>query len=232
MNRNKILIIEDDDDISELVRFNLEKDGFKVIGVSTGEAGLKRVRTDRPDLVILDLMLPGMDGLTVCRELRTSPATRDIPVVMLTARGEDIDVVAGLEVGADDYITKPFSPRVLTARVRALLRRRSAREETTDTKLIRRGDIEIDVARHEVKVGGKAIDLTTTEFKLLQFLAEHPGAVFSRYQLVDAVHGSDYPVTDRSVDVQIVGLRKKMKTGGDSVETVRGVGYRFKDSNR
>ena len=232
MRRFKILVVEDDEDIQELIRYNLEKDGFKVTGVAAGEAGLKRAASDSPDLIILDLMLPGMDGLSICRELRANPVTKAIPVAMLTARGEEVDVVAALEAGADDYIAKPFSPRVLTARIRAVLRRKDAVEKEPEVKHVRRGSLEIDVARHEVKVGGKAVALTASEFKILLFLAEHPGIVYSRYQLVDAVHGADYPVTDRSVDVQIVGLRKKLKAGSDCIETVRGVGYRFKDAVR
>ena len=175
-------------------------------------------------------MLPEVDGLEVCRTVKKDPQTANIPVVMLTAKGTEADIVAGLEMGADDYITKPFSPRVLMARVKAVLRRKDTPAET-DTRTIRVHDIEIDSGRHKVTINGKPVQLTTTEFSLLKFLASRPGWVFTRYQIVDAVHGSDYPVTDRSVDVQIVGLRKKLGNAGKYVETVRGVGYRFQEIN-
>jgi two-component system, OmpR family, alkaline phosphatase synthesis response regulator PhoP len=227
MQKERILVVEDDDDIAELIRYNLDKDGYRTSVVSTGESALKKVRSDPPSLVVLDLMLPGIDGLAVCREMRADPATRSIPILMLTARSSEADIVAGLEVGADDYVTKPFSPRVLLARIKARLRKGDggpAREET-----LKRGEIEINEARHVVAVKGKTVKLSHTEFKLLHFLAKRPGVVFSRYQIVDAVHGADYPVTDRSVDVQIVSLRKKLGPGGDYIETIRGVGYKFKD---
>ncbi len=230
MANERILVVEDDEDILELVRYNLNKEGYRVTCVSSGEAGLKKAKADPPDLVVLDLMLPGIDGLTVCRDLRANPVTKATPIVMLTAKTEEADVVAGLEVGADDYVVKPFSPRVLLARIRAVLRRKGEEAGTAPQKIIRRGEIAIDTARHEVTVKGKPVELTHTEFKLLIFLAERPGIVFDRNQLVDAVHGADYPVTDRSVDVQIVGLRKKLKSAGDCIETVRGAGYRFSET--
>jgi len=223
-----ILVVEDEDDIQELVRYNLEKEGYKVYCVATGERALKEVQTRKPDLVVLDLMLPGIDGLTVCREIRSMQSVGRTPIIMLTAKGEEADVVAGLEVGADDYVTKPFSPRILLARVRAVLRRRSG-DQPDGVDVLRRGPIEIDPARHHVLVNGKPVELTFTEFRVLQFLARRPGVVFTRYQIVDAVRGEDYPVTDRSVDVQIVGLRKKLGSYGSCIETVRGVGYRFKE---
>lgn len=232
MSREMILVIEDDDDISELVKYNLEKEGYRVSCAPSGEAGLGKIAASQPDLVILDLMLPAADGLTVCKDIRANPATKKLPVIMLTAKTEEVDMVTGLEVGADDYVTKPFSPRVLLARVRAVLRR--GHEETVKAapKIIKRGDIEIDPAKHEVRVKGRLVEATGTEFKLLQFLAERPGMVFNRDQIVDAVHGADYPVTDRSVDVQIVGLRKKLGSSSECIETVRGVGYRFHDGSR
>ena len=229
MAGERILVIEDDADIQELIRFNLEKDAYKVSCRGTAEEGLTSVAMKRPDLVLLDLMLPGMDGLTVCRRLRSDEKTRTLPVIMLTAKGSEADVVAGLELGADDYITKPFSPRVLLARVRAVLRRTDTGERGDDG-VIRRGEIEIDSLHHEVRLAGKPVDLTLTEFRVLEFLARRPGVVFTRYQIVDAVKGEDYPVTDRSVDVQIVGLRRKLKRYAKAVETVRGVGYRFSAS--
>ena len=173
-------------------------------------------------------MLPGLDGLEVCRLLKANPKTQHIPIVMLTAKGEESDIVTGLELGADDYITKPFSPKVLVARLRTVLRRKA--KETTDDEIpLKVRDIAIHPGRREVTVKGKPVTLTCTEFQLLHFLAKRPGWVFTRQQIVDAVRGEDYPVTDRSVDVQMVGLRKKLVSCGDSIETVRGVGYRFKE---
>ncbi len=226
MAQERILVVEDEEDIQELIRYNLEKESYRVTCAGSGEAALESVVKDIPDLVILDLMLPGIDGLSVCRELRASDRSRTVPVLMLTAKDDEADIVTGLELGADDYMTKPFSPRVLLARVRALLRRRAASPETGDT--IRRGGIEIDAGRHRVTIAGEVLDLTLTEFRVLEFLARRPGIVFTRYQIVDAVKGEDYPVTDRSVDVQIVGLRKKLGDDRDCIETVRGVGYRFR----
>jgi two-component system phosphate regulon response regulator PhoB len=224
----KILAVDDEEDILELVDYNLTKEGFRVIRVASGEKALELAKTERPDLIILDLMLPGVDGLEVCKHLRAERATSDIPIVMLTAKGEEADIVLGLELGADDYVTKPFSPRVLTARVRAVLRRRSKASADEDAP-IRIGGIEIHPGRHEVLVGGKPLRLTFTEFEILSFLARRPGWVFTRYQIVEAVRGGEYAVTDRSVDVQIVGLRKKLGKSGINIETVRGVGYRFKE---
>ena len=226
MARERILVVEDEKDIQELIRYNLEKEGYRVTCVATGEDAIKTCTTSPPDLVILDLMLPGIDGLTVCKEMRGQMRTKSVPIVMLTAKSEEVDVVTGLEVGADDYITKPFSPRVLLARIRAVLRRGTAENDTRS--VITRGDLVIDTLHHEVAVQGEPVNLTLTEFRVLEFLARRPGVVFSRYQIVDAVKGEDYPVTDRSVDVQIVGLRKKLGERSYYVETVRGVGYRFK----
>ncbi len=229
MAHEHILVVEDESDIQELIRYNLEKEGYKVSCVATGEAALRSAGATPPGLVILDLMLPGMDGLAVCKELRSQARTRSVPVVMLTAKGEEIDVVTGLEVGADDYVVKPFSPRILLARVRAVLRRRESDGEACP--VIRRGPVTIDATRHEVTLDGEPVTLTLTEFRVLEYLARRPGIVFSRYQIVDAVKGEDYPVTDRSVDVQIVGLRKKLGRFSDCIETVRGVGYRFRQDH-
>ncbi|NQT86145.1 response regulator [bacterium] len=228
MPKAHILAVDDEEDILELVAYNLMKDGYRVSCVTSGEAALAAAQTRPPDLILLDLMLPGVDGLEVCRLLKRDPATAHIPVVMLTAKGEESDIVAGLELGADDYVTKPFSPRVLAARVKAVLRR-GAEQAPEDTAVLRVHDIEICPGRHETLVAGQAVDLTHTEFRLLQFLARRPGWVFTRNQIIDAVHGVGYPVTDRSVDVQVVGLRKKLGESGELIETVRGVGYRFKD---
>lgn len=228
MAKEKILIVEDEEDIQELLRVNLAREGFVTESVLTGENALASIRNDRPDLVLLDIMLPGIGGLEICRRLKSDPALQTIPIVMLTARGEESDVVVGLELGADDYVTKPFSPRILMARIHAVLRRR-AREEVDDTEPLYRGDLVIDPVRYEVMIKDRKIDLTCTEFSVLHFLARKPGWVFTRQQIVDAVKGEDYPVTERSVDVQMVGLRKKMGPASDYIETVRGIGYRFKD---
>jgi two-component system phosphate regulon response regulator PhoB len=228
MAKKKILLIEDDEDIQELVSYHLGKEGFVVHVVGAGEAALESARKLTPDLILLDLMLPGIDGLQVCRNLRNDPKTRHIPIVMVTAKGEETDIVTGLEVGADDYLTKPFSPKVLIARIRNIMRRK-ARDITDDSSPITAHDIVIHPGRHEVLVKGKRVDLTFTEFRVLQFLARRPGWVYTRQQIVDAVRGEDYAVTDRSVDVQIVGLRRKLGSAGDCIETVRGVGYRFKE---
>jgi len=222
-----ILAIEDEEDILELVSFNLHKEGFQVRGAGTGEEALRLARAAPPDLILLDLMLPGIDGLDVCRILKRDVSTREIPIVMVTAKGEEADIVAGLELGADDYITKPFSPKVLLARVRAVLRRREV-VPGDDTAAIKAGNIVIDPGRRQVLVDDHPAALTFSEFQILLLLARRTGWVFTRYQIVDAVRGEDYAVTERSVDVHIAALRKKLGSAGDSIETVRGVGYRFK----
>lgn len=228
MSKKNILLIEDDEDIQELVAFHLGKEGYALNVESSGETALEAARKEIPDLILLDLMLPGIDGLQVCRALRGEPLTKHVPIVMLTAKGEEADIVTGLEVGADDYITKPFSPKVLVARIRNIMRRK-AREPADEQSQIIVHKMAIHPGRHEVLIEGKRIDLTYTEFRVLQFLARRPGWVYTRQQIVDAVRGEDYAVTDRSVDVQIVGLRKKLGEHGDYIETVRGVGYRFKE---
>ena len=228
MARKTVLVVDDERDIVELLEYNLSRNGYKVIGVGTGEEALKAARTELPDLVLLDLMLPGTDGLDVCKILRNDAKTAHIPIVMLTARGEEADVVTGLELGADDYVTKPFSPRVLLARVKAVLRRRAA-SESAEAESIKAHDLVIHPGRREVLLKGKPVELTNTEFRLLHFLARRPGWVFTRNQIIDGVRGEGYPVTDRSVDVQVTGLRKKLGSSGDYVETVRGVGYRFRE---
>jgi two-component system alkaline phosphatase synthesis response regulator PhoP len=228
MKKVHILIIDDEEDILELARYNLEREGYQVSCLDSGEEALEAVRENKPDLVLLDLMLPGLDGYEICKMMRRDEDTRHIPIVMLTAKGEESDIVTGLELGADDYITKPFSPKVLIARLRTVLRR-SKRHEEQKNAVISRHSIILDTARFEVKVHGTAIELTATEFHVLNFLMRHPGWVFTRSQIIDGVKGTDYPVTDRSVDVQIVGLRKKLGDAGDFIETVRGIGYRFKE---
>ena len=227
MTKKKILVVDDEEDILELVRYNLSREGYEVTCASSGEDGLKAARNELPDLIVLDLMLPGIDGLEVARILNGNNTTKNIPVIMLTAKGEEADIVTGLELGADDYITKPFSPRIMIARIRAVLRRKT--KEVDDEAVIRINDITLNPGRHEVLVNEEPVQLTFTEFGILNFLIRRPGWVFTRSQIVDAVKGDDYFVTDRSVDVQIVGLRKKLGSAGKNIETVRGVGYRFKE---
>jgi two-component system alkaline phosphatase synthesis response regulator PhoP len=233
MVKHSVLIVEDEEDIRELVRYNLLKEGYQVSGVASGEEALAAVGARPPDLILLDLMLPGLDGLRVCSRLKNDRQTASIPVVMLTAKGEESDIVRGLNMGADDYITKPFSPRVLLARVEAVLRRASAdrgRATTEDEReAIEIRELRIHPGRHEVLVRGKPVELTATEFKLLHLLARRAGWVFTRKQVLDGVHGDNYAITDRAVDVQIVGLRKKLGPMSQYIETVRGVGYRFKE---
>jgi two-component system phosphate regulon response regulator PhoB len=227
MTRTKVLVVDDEADIRELVRLNLAREGYEVLDCETGEQALGLVRSQKPDLVVLDLMLPGIDGLEVCRRLKADPGTARVRVVILTAKGEEADVVAGLELGADDYVVKPFSGKVLVARVRRLLRK--AVPSSEEQGVIRIHDLTIDPSRHEVWAQDKSVVLTRTEFNILRTLARRPGLVLSRYQIVDSVHGDDYPVTDRAIDVQIVSLRKKLGPCGKYIETVRGVGYRFQD---
>ncbi|OHB67632.1 MAG: DNA-binding response regulator [Planctomycetes bacterium RBG_13_63_9] len=228
MSRKNILVVEDEEEIQELVRYNLAKEGYLVTCTGSGEDALKKVRRHPTDLLLLDLMLPGLDGLEVCKILRSDPAARDLPIIILTAKGEEVDIVTGLELGADDYITKPFSPHVLVARVRAVLRRRAV-EPAGETSVIRIRNLVIHPGRHEVLVDAEPVTLTSTEFRVLHVLARRPGWVYTRLQISEAVHGADYPVTDRSVDVQIVALRKKLGDAGQYIQTVRGVGYRLKE---
>ena len=224
----RILVVDDDREIVRLVRTYLEKSNYEVLVAYDGEMALHILRRERPDLVLLDLMLPGRDGQDVTRVVRGDASLAAMPIIMLTARVEDHEKILGLELGADDYVTKPFSPRVLVARVRATLRRKvkDSPEEESPVKI---HNLEIHPGRREVLVEGKRVRLTFTEFAILNFLARRPGWVFTRFQIVDAVRGDDYPVTDRSVDVQIVGLRKKLGSAGKYIETVRGVGYRFQE---
>lgn len=225
---HRILVVDDEEDLLELVAYNLTKEGYAVTCVASGEEALHAARKQPPDLIVLDLMLPSVDGLEVCRRLKSNSKTRDIPIVMLTAKSEEGDMIVGLECGADDYIAKPFSPRVLGARIKALLRRKDAERQAALEQTIDVHELSIHPGRHEVTLAGQAVDLTYTEFALLQFLAKRPGWAYTRTQIVDAVKGEDYPVTERSVDVQVAGLRKKLGTFGSYIETVRGVGYRFR----
>jgi len=226
MPKQTVLAIDDEKDLIDLVRYNLEKEGYQVRSALDGETGLAMALRDRPDVVLVDLMLPGLDGLEVCRRLRADSRTASIPLIMLTAKSGESDRVVGLELGADDYITKPFSIRELTARVRALLRRAAGHQEPP--ALLRRGELAIDLERCEASCGGKPVELTATEFRLLHFLASHPGRVFSRAELIDHVLGRGVEVIDRTIDVHVMALRKKLGKHGELVETVRGFGYRFR----
>ena len=233
MVRQSVLVVEDEEDIRELVSYNLLKEGYQVDGVASGEDALTAVESKSPDIILLDIMLPGLNGLKVCRTLKDNPKFESVPIIMLTAKGEEADIVAGLNMGADDYVTKPFSPKVLLARVQAVLRRaeteREVSQQEQESEVVEIRDLLIHPGRHEVSVFGKLVELTATEFKLLHFLIQRPGWVFTRQQILDAVHGDNYAITDRAVDVQIVGLRRKLGSAGNYIETVRGVGYRFKE---
>jgi len=228
MPNNTVLIVEDEEDIRTLLVYNLEKEGFSVTAVETGEQGLQHALADHPDLIILDLMLPGMDGLSVCRALKNGDTTRDIPVIIASAKGEEGDIIAGLEMGADDYVAKPFSPKVLIARIHAMMRR-GAQQPTDQGDMVRIHELELDPGKYKARLAGKGLELTSNEFHMLHFLARNSGWVFTRYQIVNAVRGEHYIVTERAIDVQIAGLRKKLGKYSNYIETVRGIGYRFKE---
>ena len=229
MPNEKILVIEDEPDIVELLEYNLSREGFRCLTCRDGESGLSVARERAPDLILLDLMLPGMDGLEVCRELRSKSETRVLPVIMLTAKGEESDVVLGLGMGADDYITKPFSTKELVARVRAGLRRGKMTESGEERSRLEHGDVVLDQERHEVRVEGDKVDLTRAEFRLLHALMRRPGRVFSRSELVDQITAGESIILDRNVDVHISSMRKKLGPASDIVATVRGVGYKCVD---
>lgn len=230
MKRHSILVIEDEPDILEVLDYNLSREGFRVAKSRNGEEGLRLAARESPDLIILDLMLPGLDGLEVCRRLRQDPITRSIPVIMATAKGEESDLVLGLGVGADDYVVKPFSPRELVARVHAVLRRGAVREDKTNGDQITADGVVIDSTRHEVLIDDTPLDFTATEFRLLHFLASHPGRVFDRAHLVSRTIGDHAIVLDRNIDVHIRSIRRKLGERRTLIETVRGVGYRFRDT--
>jgi two-component system phosphate regulon response regulator PhoB len=229
MARGNVLIIDDEKDLIELVRYNLEKEGYRVTSACDGESGLEAAIQSLPDIVLIDLMLPGIDGLEVCRRLRSESRTAQIPILMLTAKSAETDRIVGLELGADDYVTKPFSPRELAARIKAILRRTCQNPSDESGKVIRRDGLTIDLGRCDASYEGKNLDLTATEFRLLHLLALHPGRVYSRSELIDGVLGREVAVIDRTVDVHITALRKKMADRGDWIETVRGFGYRFRE---
>lgn len=226
--KERILIVDDEEDILELVQYNVKRDGYQTLCAVTGEHALQIVQNEKVDLVVLDLMLPGINGLEVAKSIKRNPQKMNIPIIMLSAKGEETDIVTGLELGADDYVTKPFSPKILLARIRAVFRKNGNPGLDTEAVLHHHG-ISIHPGRRIIKINGKSVDLTYTEFQIIYYLAGRPGWVFTRTQIVDAVRGDNYSVTDRSVDVQMVGLRKKLGPYGKYLETVRGVGYRFKE---
>lgn len=227
----KIVVVEDEEDILDIITYNLQREGYKVRGALDGAEGLDLIRRETPDLAMLDIMLPGLDGIEICRRMKADSAVRDVPIIMVSARGEESDVVLGLGLGADDYIAKPFKPKEMTARVRAVLRRGPIREDISEKRRLVRGGMIIDLDRHEVVVGDMRVDLTATEMRLLHYLACHPGRVFSRDQLVARAIGNDVIVTDRNIDVHVRAIRKKLGALNDCIETVRGVGYRFRDES-
>jgi two-component system phosphate regulon response regulator PhoB len=229
MNKALIVIIEDDPEIQEMLSFAFAGEGWQLLAAKTGEEGFDLLGKDGADCIILDIMLPGMDGLKTLKKIKSESRFKTIPVIMATARGEEADIITGLELGADDYVVKPYSPRVLTARIRAALRRsEETREGHDEKKFWQEGKLKIDALRHEASWEDSPLDLSVTEFSMLLHFVSHPEIVFSRNQIIAAVHGPDYPVTDRSVDVQILALRKKLGKAGEMIETIRGVGYRFR----
>jgi len=227
-----VLAIEDDPEIRELLSAAMSRESWKLVQAASGEEGLEYLKNQKADCVLLDIMLPGIDGLRLIRKIRETEGCRSVPVIMTTARGEESDIVAGLELGADDYVVKPYSPKVLVARVRAALRRREEADSDAGPKarVWQHGGLRLDADRHEAFLDGARLELLPTEFALLQHFVSHPDIVFTRGQLIAAIKGPDYPVTDRSIDVQILGLRKKTAEAGAMVETVRGIGYRFRAS--
>jgi len=225
MTKAPVLIVEDEPDIAQLIQFHVEREGHATRIADTGTKALEVVREQRPSLIILDIMLPDLDGLEVCKKLKREPGTADIPIIMVSARGEESDIVVGLELGAEDYVTKPFSPRVLIARIKAALRRRSS--EQGGQIMLAGGNLVIDPARHTAKLNGKDLDLTLTQYRLLHFLAARPGFVRTRDQIVAAVRGEDAVLSSRAIDVHVAALRQKLEAYGELIETVRGVGYRL-----
>ncbi|NOY74233.1 MAG: response regulator [Kiritimatiellaeota bacterium] len=226
MPKKRILVVDDEEDIVELVRYNLSKEGFDVVCASNGTECLERVERHSPDLIVLDLMMPGMGGLEVCRHLKANYETASIPIIMLTAKTEESDVVLGLELGADDYVLKPFSAKILTARARRVLRRLDS-SSAEGCEILRRGGIELNILGRCVQIGGEDVFLTFSEFEILRLLMTHPGRVYSRSQIMRGIRDDEYIVTERTIDVQIVNLRKKLGRSGKCVRTVRGFGYKF-----
>ena len=227
VSKKKIVIVEDEPDILEVLSYNLKREGYEVFTAGDGMRGLALIRKEAPDLVLLDLMLPGMDGVEICSTIKKEPQTQNALIIMVTAKGEESDIVLGLGVGADDYITKPFSPKELVARVKAVLRRGVMVEKAATRDRIELGDLVIDAVKYKVEVAGREVKLTATEFRLLHFLASYPGRVFSREQLLNRALGDDVVIVDRNIDVHIRGIRKKMEVTPPLIETIRGVGYRM-----
>ena len=222
-----VLVIEDEPDIRELIEFNLKKYHYNVLLASNGEKGLKDARSYEPDLILLDLMLPGIQGIDVCRVIKSDENIKNIPIIILSALGQEEDIVLGLEAGADDYVSKPFSLDVINARIKTVLRRYHKKDDEYRNRILLYETIKINPLTREVTIDGRLVALTYTEFQILHLLLSHPGWVFTRYQIINKIRGENYPVTDRSIDFQIVGLRKKMMGKGNLIETIRGVGYRF-----
>lgn len=229
MSRKKIVIVEDEPDILEVLSYNLKREGYEVLTATDGASGVALIRRETPDLILLDLMLPGMDGIEVCSTIKKDPQTQNCLIIMVTAKGEESDIVLGLGVGADDYVSKPFSPRELIARVKAVLRRGVMVERSEMEELIKLGDLSIDTVKYKVQVHGREVKLTASEFKLLHFLASYPGRVFTREQLLSKALGDDVVIVDRNIDVHIRGIRKKLELDPPIIETIRGVGYRMTD---
>jgi two-component system phosphate regulon response regulator PhoB len=229
MSKGTVLVIDDEKDVIELLHYNLTREGYDVIAASDGRTGLEIATAHKPDLIMLDLMMPGMDGLEVCRQLRADNRTARVPVIMLSAKAAETDRIVGLELGSDDYITKPFSPRELVARVKAVLRRTVLQE--SQGQVLRQGELVIDVNRHEVAFQGTPVALTATEFRILHFLASRPGRVLSRDEIIDAALGRNAAVFDRTIDVHVTAIRKKLGRGGEQIETIRGFGYKFRDQS-
>jgi len=231
MAKKKILVVEDDRDISELITYNLEREGYEIACLYDGSRVVDFVNKRKPEIIILDLMLPEVDGLDICRTLKSDPDTKHIPIIMLTAKSEEADVVVGLQMGADDYITKPFSPKVLVARIKAIVRRISdVQLLSVSSENVRSfGDFNIDLLKHKISYKNQEVKLTSIEFDIVEFLSRSPGRVWSREQILDNVWKEGKFIIDRAVDVHVRGLRKKLGKAENYVETVRGVGYRFKD---
>ena len=232
MSKGLIVIVEDEADIREILEYNLERESYNVLTAPDGKQGLALIRKKIPTLVLLDLMLPKLDGLEVCRQLKDNAETASIPIIMVTARGEENDIVMGLDLGADDYIVKPFSPKELLARVKAVIRRRVLQGDGLPRQRIEHDGVVMDMERHEVKVDQVPVSFTASELKLLYFLASHPGLVFTRDQLLNKIAGRDEFIVDRNIDVHIQAVRKKLGHYRYLIETIRGVGYRFKDEGR
>lgn len=229
MAKEKVLLVEDERSLTDVLVYNLERDGYEPFVAHEGKDGLRKAQTILPDLVILDLMLPGMSGLDICKELKSNPKTASLPILMLTSKSEESDQIVGFAVGADDYVTKPFSTKVLLQRIKALLRRKSA-PEAPETDLVAFGKIKIDKRSHKVMHGNQQLTLTPTEFRLLETLIRQPGRAFTRHDLMDSAIGDGAIVLERTIDVHVKSLRRKLGSSGDFIETVRGIGYRFKET--